>query len=208
MEQCLGARNAGSEKRFRFIHTDGLRPSHCTYSKRGRVQHAKTMTASQERPRPGRRRLSRMHNLPLTLTQLFLLVTLIFSGLCMPADAAGQGSSQSRAVKGNFVDGRIVFDHHPVPQPLLQRRDDIASTDAASPTAVAEAPGTSNSYTSIDTASLPRAFDSGFGNNYTQPSCPTFLRSMVNNDTFISCAPFSLLLQVCLLLPKSTRTKA
>ena len=44
--------------------------------------------------------------------------------------------------------------------------------------------------------SLPKAFDGGLGNNYTVASCPLFLNSFLNNDTFTNCMPFSLLLQV------------
>lgn len=43
---------------------------------------------------------------------------------------------------------------------------------------------------------LPKPFDGGFGTNYTQQSCPTFLKAFSTNATFISCLPFSLLLQV------------
>lgn len=45
-------------------------------------------------------------------------------------------------------------------------------------------------------STIPKPFDGGIGTNYTQPSCPTFLRSFLNNDTFTSCVPLSLLLQV------------
>ena len=141
---------------------------------REEVQRAAMKTIPHERPRPGRRRLS-MHRLSLSLTQIFLFATMILSVLCQPVNAVEDAASQSRAVEARFVDGRIMFDPDAVPQPELQRRDD----------------------SSTSTATLPRAFDSGFGTNYTQPSCPTFLRSMVNNETFISCVPFSLLLQVC-----------
>lgn len=44
---------------------------------------------------------------------------------------------------------------------------------------------------------LPKPFDGGLGTNYTQQSCPDFLRSMLSNETFSSCLPLSLLLQVC-----------
>ena len=138
------------------------------------VQCAAMKTTPHERPRPGRRRLS-MHLLPLSLTQIFLFAAMVLSVLCKPIEAVEHPGSQSRAIEGHFVDGRITFDRNPVPQPVLQRRQDSSTTSAT----------------------LPRAFDSGFGTNYTQPSCPTFLRSMVNNETFISCVPFSLLLQVC-----------
>ena len=49
--------------------------------------------------------------------------------------------------------------------------------------------------------SLPKAFDGGLGSNYTEASCPLFLNSFLNNDTFNGCMPFSLLLQVSPLLP-------
>ena len=58
------------------------------------------------------------------------------------------------------------------------------------------------SSTGIDSApspsdsSLPKAFDGGLGTNYTEQSCPKFLMDMVNNDTFTSCLPVSVLLQV------------
>lgn len=154
------------------------------------------MTKSHTRPRPGRRRLSMQH-LPPSLIQIFLFMTIVLSVLCMPAEAAEHPGSQNRDVKGHFVDGRIIFDRNPAPQPILHRRDDPASTDTASTTPVTKAAVTSSSSdSSTTTTSLPRAFDGGFGTNYTQPSCPTFLRSMVNNDSFVSCVPFSLLLQV------------
>ncbi|KAL8799020.1 MAG: hypothetical protein Q9182_006199 [Xanthomendoza sp. 2 TL-2023] len=55
--------------------------------------------------------------------------------------------------------------------------------------------------TSIVTAAetdsnLPRPFDSGLGNNYTDENCPKFINNFLRNETFISCLPFSLLLQV------------
>lgn len=63
------------------------------------------------------------------------------------------------------------------------------SASSAEPTGLVTAPGTGSS-------SLPRPFDSGLGNNYTQPNCPIFINNFLRNDTFISCHPFSLLLQV------------
>ena len=153
---------------------DALSLSYYEKCQREEVKRAAMKATPHERPRPGRRRLS-MHRLPLNLTQIFLSAIMILSILCQPIEAVEQPGSQSRAVEGHPVDGTIAFDQTPVAQPELQRRQDSSTT----------------------TATLPRAFDSGFGTNYTQPSCPTFLRSMVNNETFVSCVPFSLLLQVC-----------
>ncbi|KAL8942585.1 MAG: hypothetical protein Q9216_001567 [Gyalolechia sp. 2 TL-2023] len=62
------------------------------------------------------------------------------------------------------------------------------STSSGQPTGLVTAPGT-------DSSGLPRPFDSGLGNNYTQPNCPIFINNFLRNDSFTSCYPFSLLLQ-------------
>ena len=196
MNRSEDHRNAGLQGGFNVSTTDDSFQSHHTKCKREEMQHAATIIIAHKRPRPGRRRLS-MHYLPLSMAQIFFFLIIFMSVLCMPTEATEHPESQSRAVKGHFVDGRIIFDHNAAPQPALHRRDDPASTDTASVTTASEAAATSSSSdSSTTTTSLPRAFDGGFGTNFTQPSCPTFLRSMVNNDTFISCVPFSLLLQV------------
>ena len=45
-------------------------------------------------------------------------------------------------------------------------------------------------------ASLPQPFDTSLGNNFTNPSCPQFFNSFLNDPTFTSCVPLSLLLMV------------
>ena len=65
---------------------------------------------------------------------------------------------------------------------------DSTSSAAPSETAIISAGG--------GDTSQPKAFDGGLGTNYTEPSCPLFLNSFLNNDTFTDCMPFSLLLQV------------
>lgn len=57
------------------------------------------------------------------------------------------------------------------------------------PTSLVTAPSTASS-------SLPRPFDTGLGNNYTNPDCLAYMNNMLRNDTFTSCLPLSLLLQV------------
>ncbi|MCJ1300784.1 hypothetical protein MMC08_003583 [Hypocenomyce scalaris] len=42
---------------------------------------------------------------------------------------------------------------------------------------------------------LPRPFDTNLGSNFTSSSCPKFFNSFLNNSTFTSCLPLSLLLQ-------------
>lgn len=191
-------RDAGLQTGFNVSTTDNLSLPLQAMCKWEEVQHATTTTiiTPHTRPRPGRRRFP-FHRLPFSSTQIFIFMMMIFSVLCISTEAVEHAGSQSRAIKGHFVDGRILFDHNPAPRLALHRRDDPASTDAASTTPTAAASITSSSSdSSTTTTSLPRAFDAGFGTNYTQPSCPTFLRSMVHNDTFSSCVPFSLLLQV------------
>ena len=79
-----------------------------------------------------------------------------------------------------------------------------ATTTTAQGAAMTSTSGddSTGSSTGIDSAPspsdspLPKAFDGGLGTNYTEPSCPKFLMDMVNNDTFSSCLPVSVLLQV------------
>ena len=187
---------AGHQALFSISSMETFLPSrHMKYSSE-EVRHAVTITKSQRICRPGRRRRS-MHRVPLSLTTILLSVVMTMSVLCKPIEAAHDPGSQSRAVKSHFVDARIMFDRNLTPQPELRRRDDQASTDTASATTTSDVAASSPSSDATTTTTLPKAFDGGFGTNYTQPSCPTFLRSMINNATFASCVPFSLLLQVC-----------
>ena len=122
-------------------------------------------------------------------------------------------------------DGEILFDRSPSPVANIQRRqvetdtpskstsltrESFSSTASAidkSATGSIVSPDSSTSSPAgssptglvgvpISDSTLPKPFDGGIGTNYTQQSCPTFLRSMINNDTFMSCVPLSLLLQV------------
>jgi hypothetical protein len=43
---------------------------------------------------------------------------------------------------------------------------------------------------------LPQPFDTSLGSNFTAPSCPQFFKTFLNDKDFITCYPFSLLLQV------------
>ena len=200
MKQAGDHRDFKIQGGFSNSTTEEYSISNYTESTKDKVRHAAMTTTPRTRPRPGRRRLT-MSNLPLGLTQVFFLMTMILSVLYLPAEAAEHPGSHSPAKKSHFVDGRIIFDHELAPHLELHRRDDSTSTSTASTTAIDQAAVTSSSAASTTTTSLPRAFDGGFGTNFTQPSCPTFLRAMVNNDTFTSCVPFSLLLQVRRLPP-------
>ena len=75
-----------------------------------------------------------------------------------------------------------------------------SSSTSAQPTDIVTAPGAGSD--------LPRPFDTGLGNNYTQESCSIFMNNFLRNDTFASCLPFSLLLQVIPHLYSPHRTPA
>lgn len=77
----------------------------------------------------------------------------------------------------------------------VSTRDSSASSTATS----SGSDSTTSSSPPVSDSPLPKAFDSGFGTNYTQQSCPSFLRSLAGNETFTSCSPFSLLLQVSMI---------
>ena len=166
--------------------------------------------APHARPRPGRRRNTRLYLLfdfPSVLNIAFLLLVLLsYSGTSNAADMeAPLPRAQKFGARINHEE--IIFDTRPAPQPALYRRAEASSIVAppASKTknaAVASSNTSETSTASIESAPtdspspLPKPFDGGLGTNYTQPSCPTFLKSMISNDTFTSCMPFSLLLQV------------
>ncbi|KAL9010497.1 MAG: hypothetical protein Q9173_004582 [Seirophora scorigena] len=73
------------------------------------------------------------------------------------------------------------------------------SSQSGEPTLLVTAPGTESS-------TLPRPFDSGLGNNYTHPDCPVFMNNFLRNETFVSCVPFSLLLQNSMSFFSSTKS--
>ena len=115
----------------------------------------------------------------------------------------------------------ILYDRRWAPVPQLRRRQDNSSkpsptlksgkpasttsaqtSEESASSSPSSSSANSNSENGIDTAPtgttspLPTAFDGGLGTNYTQASCPAFLKSMVNSVNFTSCLPFSVLLQV------------
>ena len=160
--------------------------------------------------RPGRRRWH-IASMPVSA----MLSVLLLLCLCAPAFAAHRPGFHERRPKVEGRENDIIFDPR---QPPLERRQfnlepssskerratKTSSRSAPSSTAEAEATETPESTTTNGIASapmpsgfmLPKAFDGGLGTNFTQPSCPTFLKEMIRNETFISCLPFSVLLQV------------
>ncbi len=84
------------------------------------------------------------------------------------------------------------------------RTDVVGPDETPSTTSISDPSSTSTPEAPTENFVLPKPFDAGLGTNYTQPSCPTFLRSMINNETFSACLPLSLLLQVCRSLPSGS----
>lgn len=73
------------------------------------------------------------------------------------------------------------------------------SSATASSTTLASSSTTSSGLVSAatgTTTNLPTPFDSGFTSNITS-TCSSFMTGFLANETFKSCLPFSLLLQVC-----------
>ncbi len=76
----------------------------------------------------------------------------------------------------------------------------LSSTTGTPASSATTAPSSTESPMSVSPSTpyspLPSPFDTSLGNNFTNPSCPTFFQSFLSNSTFKSCLPFSLLLQV------------
>lgn len=100
--------------------------------------------------------------------------------------------SPSSLERPSFASTAAAVDETETARPSLVGPSD----ETSSTTTESNPPSTSGPGIPTATGPLPTPFDAGLGTNYTQQSCPTFLRSMLNNDTFSACLPLSLLLQV------------
>lgn len=137
---------------------------------------------------------------------LFLLLS-----LCSPTHAAdaGTGATRLQKIRGRFILRGNTYNGPSASQLAIYRRqqggdelaagenDTISKPSVSSSTASDPTPSSIESAPVDSSSPLPTPFDGGLGKNYTQPSCPAFLKNMINNDTFVQCLPFSLLLQVC-----------
>lgn len=175
--------------------------------------------------RPAGRRRNRgigFRYLQLSFYALLCALLLILSARGAAADTTVQPRQHGPSARnlGATQEEEILLDHSPQPMTPygnIGKRQDLfnslqptsggSSTRRLSFGATATAiPSSSSASSSSPTASaptpesttttLPKPFDGGFGTNYTQLSCPTFLKAFSTNATFISCLPFSLLLQV------------
>ena len=104
-----------------------------------------------------------------------------------------QASLSSSLARPSFASTAAAVDETETARPSVVGPSD---DDKSSTTIGFKPPPTSSPSIPTPTGPLPKPFDGGFGTNYTQQSCPTFLRSMLNNETFSACLPLSLLLQV------------
>lgn len=104
-----------------------------------------------------------------------------------------QASLSSSLARPSFASTAAAVDETETARPSVVGPSD---DEKSSTTIGFKPPSTSSPGIPTPTGPLPRPFDGGFGTNYTQQSCPTFLRSMLNNETFSACLPLSLLLQV------------
>lgn len=107
----------------------------------------------------------------------------------------------SRGTAKTTADKRLKFSSTSTAKPAAATFTPVNPPDSTSLPSTSSSSSTSAEPTSIVTApgagsSLPRPFDTGLGSNYTQESCPQFMNNFLRNETFTSCLPFSLLLQV------------
>ena len=138
------------------------------------------------------------HSRSWTILQCFLVVVLLSIGcLAQPVRGSNILSGDAMAMSG------LLFDRSEPPKPpmRLHARQQTSQASTVVPTTTASE-ATSTSSEALATAeptgeiALPVPFDSTMGNNFTQPSCPTFFRQFLANDSFQDCMPLSLLLQV------------
>ena len=178
-----------------------------------RVSH-EYKTSSHIKPRPSRRR-HLDYQLLFSPAFTFLFTLLIFSLLYVPTEAASRQRPGTWEVRGKVIERieDLSFDLEARPELRLHRRQTASTTPEAStipaptsnngasntdvtPTSSVPATSILSAAPSNTNSPLPKPIDGGIGTNFTQPSCPTFLNAMISNETFTSCLPFSLLLQV------------
>lgn len=123
--------------------------------------------------------------------------------------------------------GEILVDHRPPPLVRqLERRQFFSTTPQPTQGSSEESPTAQPSTTTRTTSSestspslepsttstmttdpdaespspLPRPFDTSLGANFTSNNCPNFFQRFLGSGEFSECLPFSLLLQVCLVM--------
>lgn len=99
-----------------------------------------------------------------------------------------------RAEEATASANRKNFDSTATAIPSVGTRS--SDTSASTTSSSSDSNSTPVNSAPVGDVPLPKPFDGGIGTNYTQQSCPAFLKTFLSNDTFTSCMPFSLLLQV------------
>jgi hypothetical protein len=149
---------------------------------------------------------------------LSLLVTFLScSSLAAPVSAAeAHGDRPALLVQDDlaWAGSPLHLDLSPPPiaplllMPPIQSADDVTNPLSAPPSKRSINTDPNGGATDF---TVPKAFDTGLSNNFTS-SCSNFLNRLRVNDDFNNCNPFSLLLQVSILLllaknkNKNTRT--
>ena len=92
----------------------------------------------------------------------------------------------------------LIIDTRPPPiAPLMhlnRRKDGATPTTSAASSKTSTGINTDPSATSSG-FSIPKPFDTALSNNFTA-TCAVYFRTLLNNDSFQQCHPFSLMLQV------------
>ncbi|EXJ78075.1 hypothetical protein A1O3_09236 [Capronia epimyces CBS 606.96] len=78
--------------------------------------------------------------------------------------------------------------------PMTSENSSTETATPLSPSAASSSTAISPSITVVTTP-LPSPFDTSIGSNFTDSACPQFFSDFLNNATFQSCVPVSLLLQ-------------
>ena len=193
----------------------------CSHTSCSAVQ---TAELTSHNLKPGRRRLGFYRYTPPPST--WLLVLFLLAILCGISEAGINPVKYREAEEFAELAarGEILFDRRPAPIPPLYRRQNLFgdSTSApaptttsavtknsasASPKSLSPSTTTSGNTPASTTAGsapsspatnvpLPRPFDTSLSSNFTSTTCPDFFNSFLTNETFTSCLPLSLLLQV------------
>ena len=112
----------------------------------------------------------------------FLLVVTAILKCCLAYSMAHTDVSNTSYYQDLARRNVIVVDQ-PFENDLRRRADTTSTTTSTS--------GSASNSVSV----LPRPFDTSLGSNFTDTTCPTFFQRFLNDVTFQSCLPVSLLLQ-------------
>jgi len=133
---------------------------------------------------------------------LLLVVFLSCSSQAAPVSATEtHGDRPALLVEDDlaWTGSALYLDLSPPPSasllmPPLKRDDDVTQTPSAPLSE--RAINTDSNTADSSKFEVPKAFDTGFSNNFTN-SCANFLNRLRSSTEFNNCHPFSLLIQVC-----------